>query len=316
MKTSCCTTALFLSIFAAIGNLLAQEWSNVDAVPQLVPLNKDKMFVQQEFEISQAPVTPGECMDGLQDAPCHITPPPVTATAQAKHKKFPPALRIDVGAQWNYVQVTSPGITTYHGQSWGAHTDVTYSKPWALFADVGFFWNHTFLHSGSTYKRSLEEVDFEGLLGYAFGFARKDRGKIIPFVGLEYNKLSDHRSNDLFIPNIRLYYYTIFIPFGLEIDYFATPWFETSFRFTAMPSINQRLLIPTMPGVNWLLNDRFSYRVDIPLRFIVINHKKYQMDVRLTPSYRFMAIGAADVLDLPKRNFSYYSVLLDIGFAF
>ncbi len=226
------------------------------------------------------------------------SPPPVNCIA-------PHGWSFDIGGQYTWMALTTP--PTFQGSTGGATGKITYQLPQQFFGQLRSIYNVGSLSSSST-DSSDNEWYSEFVAGYCF------KGSVnwtmTPYLGIGLDFLNAHQKAYSTVSAIHLHYRTYYALFGLDFRYAWTAWY-VGLQVEALPVFHQYLSIGGLSGAAWKMTSRVGVDVQMPIGFKL--SKKIFLE--LAPYYRFLPIGASNVLGLPHRNLNQWGAFLTFRFC-
>ncbi len=216
----------------------------------------------------------------------------------------PQGWSLDIGGAYTWMSFSTP--PTYSGSTGGILGKLSYQLPNAFFGQARSYYNLGPL-SSSLNKTAFHEWYTEFVGGYCFRALKN--WTITPYAGIGFDFLSDHHSSYSSISSIKLKYAIYYALAGLETHYTWQDWM-LGMQVDCFPTFNQYLRIKGLSEAAWVLKNRTGVTVKLPVAY------RYAMNfwLEFAPYYRFLPIGASDVLDLPKRNLNQWGAFVTFRF--
>lgn len=216
----------------------------------------------------------------------------------------PQGWSLDIGGAYTWMSFSTP--PTYSGSTGGVLGKLSFQQPNAFFGQARSIYNLGRL-SSSLNKTRLHEWYLEFVGGYCVSALKN--WTITPYAGLGLDFLSDHHTGYSFISPIRLKYTIYYAVAGLETHYTWQNWMM-GLQVDCLPTFNQYLRVKSLSEAAWILKNRTGVALHLPVAY------RYVMNfwLEFAPYYRFLPIGASDVLGLPKRNLNQWGAFLTFRF--
>ncbi|HUD02314.1 MAG TPA: hypothetical protein VMR37_08285 [Rhabdochlamydiaceae bacterium] len=216
----------------------------------------------------------------------------------------PQGWSFDIGGDYTWMSFSTP--PTYSGSTGGVLGKITYEQPKAFFGQARSIYNLGPL-SSSLNKTGFHEWYSEFVGGYCFSPTKN--WMITPYAGLGLDFLSDHHRGYSFTPPIHLNYKIYYAVAGLKTHYTWRNWM-LGLQVDCLPTFNQYIRIKGLPEAAWILKNRTGVAVQLPVAF------RYVMNfwLEFAPYYRFLPIGASDVLGLSHRNLNQWGAFVTFRF--
>lgn len=216
----------------------------------------------------------------------------------------PEGWSLDIGGAYTWMSFLTP--PTYSGSTGGLLGKVSYQLPKAFFGQVRSYYNLGPL-SSSVNRARFHESYTEWVGGYCFSALKN--WTITPYAGVGFDFLSVHQTGYSTIAPIGLKYSIYYALAGLETHYTWQKWM-LGLQVDCFPTFNQNLKVEDLSEDDWILKNRVGVEVQLPVAYRYV--RNYWLE--LAPYYRFLPIGASDILDLPQRNLNQWGAFLTFRF--
>ncbi len=218
--------------------------------------------------------------------------------------EMPQGWSIDLGGDYTWMSFSTP--PSYSGNTGGVVGKLSYEQPCAFFGQARSIYNLGTL-SSSVNKTKFHEWYSEFVGGYCF--SPSDNWMLTPYVGLGLDFLSDHHTGYSSIAPIQLKYTIYYALAGVKIHYSWEDWM-LGLQVDCLPTFNQYLRIKSLAEAAWILKNRTGAAVQLPIAFKCGTN----FWLELAPYYRFLPIGASEVLGLSSRNLNQWGAFLTLRF--
>lgn len=225
------------------------------------------------------------------------------ATPQQNPEK-PQGWSVDIGGTYTWMSFSTP--PTYSGNTGGFLGKISYQLPKSFFGRARSNYNLGPL-SSSENKTRFHEWYTEFVGGYCFS-ARKN-WTITPYAGIGFDFLTDHHTGYSTISPIRLKYDIYYAVVGLETHYTWKNWM-LGLQVDCLPTFNQYLRVRSLSEAAWVLKNRTGVEVQLPVAYRYT--RNYWLE--FAPYYRFLPIGASEVLGLGERNLNQWGAFVTFRF--
>jgi hypothetical protein len=216
----------------------------------------------------------------------------------------PQGWSLDIGGDYTWMSFSTP--PTYSGSTGGVLAKLTNEEPNAFFSQGRSVYNLGTL-SSSKNKTRFREWYTESVGGYCF--SPNENWMITPYAGLGLDFLSDHHTGFSTIAPIKLNYAIYYAIVGLKAHYNWENWM-VGLQVDCLPTFNQYLRIRSLSKAAWVLKNRIGAEAQLPFAYRYA--KNFWLE--FAPYYRFLPIGASDVLGLPHRNLNQYGIFVTFRF--
>jgi outer membrane protein W len=215
----------------------------------------------------------------------------------------PQGWSFDIGGDYTWVSFSTPSTS---GSTGGVQGRLSYEKPNVIFGQARSVYNLGPLSSSSNKSKFYEwYTEFVG--GYCF--SPLENWVITPYVGIGLDYLSDHLTRHSSVSSIRLKYSIYYAIAGVETHYTWQNWM-VGLKLDCLPTFDQYLKVKSLSGSAWTLKNRTGAAVQLPFAYRYV--KNYWLE--FAPYYRFLPIGAAHALGLPKRNLNEWGAFVNFRF--
>lgn len=216
----------------------------------------------------------------------------------------PEGWSFDIGGDYTWMSFSTP--PTYSGSTGGVLGKITYEEPNAFFGQARSVYNLGRL-SSSKNKGRVHEWYSEFVGGYCF--SASENWVITPYAGIGFDFLSDHHTGYSTISPIKLKYTLYYALAGLKTHYHWENWM-LGLQVDCLPTFNQYLRINSLSKAAWILKNRTGAEVQLPFAYRYV--KNFWLEI--APYYRFLPIGASNVLGLPHRNLNQWGAFVTFRF--
>ena len=211
---------------------------------------------------------------------------------------------VDVGGAYTWIDFSTP--PTYSGNTGGVHLKVTYQKPFSFFGQARTFYNLGPL-SSSLNQSGYSEWYPEFVGGYSL--SAWENWIITPYAGLGLEFLYEGLSSYGSTASTHLQYNIYYAIAGFDTRYIWADW-TLGLQIDCLPTFNQYLKIRGLSEAAWTLPNRVGAAVRIPVAYRYA--KNFWLE--LTPYFRFLPLGASNMLSLPERNLHQWGAFLTFRF--
>jgi hypothetical protein len=220
------------------------------------------------------------------------------------HTEKPQGWSLDIGGTYTWMSFSTP--PTYSGSTGGFLGKLSYQSPNAIFGQARSYYNLGPL-SSSLNKTRVHESYTEFVGGYCFSALKN--WTITPYAGVGFDFLSDHHKGYSTIPPIKLKYTIYYALAGLETHYTWQNWM-LGLQVDCLPTFDQYLRIKSLSEAAWVLKNRTGVEVQLPIAYRYV--RNYWLE--FIPYYRYLPIGASDILGLSKRNLNQWGAFVTFRF--
>ncbi|MBM3191075.1 MAG: hypothetical protein FJZ63_00275 [Chlamydiae bacterium] len=230
--------------------------------------------------------------------------------------------RIYVAPQIARLKFQVQSLAIYRGVFHGGSFGLEY-RPFCSFYG-GFFadWMMGDCDSEMSMSRYIHDIDGQARFGYSLPMWNFYKMTITAFSGLGYSQVVQYLRQDLVIEGEKYHYYNYYVPVGSIIDFRINRGFGFGFLFEWKITLNEMLKTPYLQGVRFNLKRKNGYQLEVPFRFF-LGAKTTQAEIDLVPYLTYKVDGALHAklpneasLDLPKQDYKFWGLRLNLGVAF
>ncbi len=224
-----------------------------------------------------------------------------------------------LGGSYTRSSIKPNGLPDFDGNLGGLQGMYQYRPLNSVYAALGGFWRYGD-NSGSSGERGLMDAGVHERIGYTFAL-REDQVLLTPYTGFGYRHLAHHVK-----PNsgssIRLRYNEFFFPLGLQSVYGIYEWLSIGLDGVWMPQAYSTVTFNVADGARWVIKNTFkNFNIALPFYFHI--KRITGLSIVLKPSFELWQDGRSkaetqfnDPLGLPKNTYNFWTIELNIQYAF
>lgn len=240
---------------------------------------------------------------------------------------------LTIGGNYSRVDFKPKGNPSFDGNLGGLQARYEYRPPDDIYAALEFKWRQGKM-TGSAGKRDLLDLSGEERIGYTclgcqylltlytgFGFR---------FLGHHLHSFSSAATfNGSYFPpfvsslnSLRFNYFEFYFPLGFISMYNWNSCFSLGLNFEWMAQAFTTVHISSLGGAYWKIKQKFlNFHVELPFIFSLTDCNDWQ--IVLSPFYQHWQDGPSTAktsngtpLGLPKNNYSFYGIDVNLVYAF
>lgn len=225
---------------------------------------------------------------------------------------------LQFGGSYTHANIKIHDQSSFHGNLGGIQAIYEYKCCNGIYAGLRAAWKEGKTENSSA-DRKLNYVDAEERIGYTYCSCCEDF-QVTLFTGLGYrflkHKLKQHGS-----PSVEFEYNEFYIPLGFLSEYFIFRCWSLGLNLTWMPQVYPTVEIKPLKGARWILKNTLgNFLVELPLTYY-FSENCYS--IILKPFYERWGDGRSTAktstgqkLGLPKNQYNFWGVELNIGYSF
>ena len=230
----------------------------------------------------------------------------------------PPHSRLQVGANYTYVQITPGDLASTTGSLGGAQALYEFRACNRIYEGLTFAWRQGNTE-GSGGNRSLLLFDVEERIG-GYWNDLYEWLDLTFFTGFGYRHYGEKVSG--FGSSVRFNYNEFYIPVGFLFNTEIDSCFAIGLNVQWMPQVFPTVTIVPLSGARWIISDQLAnFRVEVP--FTAIVSCRYHLALTFQPFFEYWQDGSTKAttesgvsLNVPGNTYLFAGADLNLRYSF